>query len=497
MASVTSRHSLTLLVAFVAALFLAASVGVASRPGPAKPKKPDADAPMVPTPMPPPAPKEVPEGEDERPGQPLPTIDPKTPVKELLPVAPKAKRAPVYLGDDLSRVPELSFEAAPEKELTTEQWQKRKGHIAAAALHLNAKRQDGFLKELLRERADLSGVPFVMGDDCRTTGARVELFKTLAEATRKEMASRAGTDLAARMLVLTEEALANTNDDDKELRDAALHAHVAASSQILGPAPAENRLGLVKFLSAVPRVEATRELARVAIFSPQKSVREAAIEALAVRRERDYTAVLVAALRYPWPGVAANAAEAIVKLERKDLLPQLVAVLDGPDPRGPRTEEVDGKKATVARELVRINHHKNCLMCHAPAEPNKGPKDVLIAEVPLPSEELVPPEQGYNRSGSNLLVRLDVTYLRQDFSQMQAVKDAGRWPAMQRFDFVVRKRPLTDEEAADLKERLGKREPGELSPYHRAAVRALRDLTGRDFEARPEPWRKLLKLTKE
>src|SRR4051794_20853903 len=31
---------------------------------------------------------------------PLPTIDPRTPVKELLPVAPKAKRSPIYLGSD-------------------------------------------------------------------------------------------------------------------------------------------------------------------------------------------------------------------------------------------------------------------------------------------------------------------------------------------------------------------------------------------------------------
>ena len=53
---------------------------------------------------------------------------------------------------------------------------------------------------------------------------------------------------------------------------------------------------------------------------------------------------------------------------------------------------------------------------------------------------------------------------------------------------------VSDDEAADLKKRLTKTEQGDLSPYHRAAVRALRDLTGRDLEAKAEPWRKLLKL---
>lgn len=49
-------------------------------------------------------------------------------------------------------------------------------------------------------------------------------------------------------------------------------------------------------------------------------------------------------------------------------------------------------------------------------------------------------------------------------------------------------------EAKDLRERITKREEGELSPYHKAAVRALRDLTNRDLPAKADAWRKLLKL---
>ena len=236
------------------------------------------------------------------------------------------------------------------------------------------------------------------------------------------------------------------------------------------------------------------QLALMAVFSTHESVRKDAIEALSVRRERDFTAVLVEALRYPWPAVARNAAEAIVKLDRKDLMPNLVDMLESADPRGPETVEKQGRKLTTARELVRVNHHANCMLCHAPAERGKVPDDILDAEVPIPSEPLPHPSDGYGNTESNLLVRIDVTYLRQDFSAMQAVDEKGPWPAMQRFDFVVRKRELSDAEAEELRSRLEKREPGVLSPYQKAAVNALREMTGRDFEAKAEPWRRHLKL---
>ena len=64
---------------------------------------------------------------------------------------------------------------------------------------------------------------------------------------------------------------------------------------------------------------------------------------------------------------------------------------------------------------------------------------------------------GYGHSDSNLLVRIDVTYLRHDFSAVQAVSDwtAATWGAGQRFDFLVRRRVLTPDEATHLRARLG------------------------------------------
>src|SRR5262249_33564852 len=143
-------------------------------------------------------------------------------------------------------------------------------------------------------------------------------------------------------------------------------ARIAALMQVLMPMSPAIRQGLVHYLSTVAHVEATRALARLAIFSAEDEVRRAAIDALKVRRERDYTGILLQGLHSPWPAVARRAAEAIVKLERNDLLPQLVDLLEEPDPRAPVIQDVEKKKVPVVRELVRVNHHRNCLLCHAP-----------------------------------------------------------------------------------------------------------------------------------
>jgi hypothetical protein len=152
---------------------------------------------------------------------------------------------------------------------------------------------------------------------------------------------------------------------------------------------------------------------------------------------------------------------------------------------------------TVVREMVRINHHRNCLLCHAPGNTGSVAAETLTVAVPTPDQPLNPPSGGYQQNGSpDLLVRIDVTYLRQDFSMTQAVADAAPWPEMQRFDFLVRARELTEEEAAALRSKLGKREKGQITPYQRAAVTALRDLTGKDTAPTGQAWRELLELQK-
>jgi hypothetical protein len=394
---------------------------------------------------------------------PQPRIDPGTPLAVLLPRPPAVNRAPVYLGDDLAELPERMLEATPREQLTTEQWQSRKALASAAALHLNGTEEDGFLKALLRTRPDLAGLPFAMGDACRTRGEQAQAFKEAADAVRSRKEAALVSD-------------APEPDAAREKKARFWLARTAVATQVLPGEKAEGQPQLVRALAAVPRPEATRELARLAAYSPEEATRNVAIEALSVRRGRDYTAVLVQALRYPWPAVAENAARAIVNLDRKDLIPQLKAVLAEPDPRGPRTEVVAGRKETVAHEVVRVNHLRNCLLCHAPAERGKVPDETLVAEVPIPTEPLPDGSEGYGRSGSNLLVRIDTTYLRQDFSAMQVAERMKPWPVVQRFDFLVRKRVLSPAEAADLAARLQRRAREEGSPYHRAAEQAIRDL---------------------
>ena len=79
---------------------------------------------------------------------------------------------------------------------------------------------------------------------------------------------------------------------------------------------------------------------------------------------------------------------------------------------------------------------------------------------------------------------------------MRSFADAHPWPEMQRFDFFVRERKLTAGEAAEYRDKLTPKEEGVLSPYHKAAVAALREMTGKDAAPTAAAWRKLLNAEK-
>jgi hypothetical protein len=499
-------------------------------------------------------------------------IDPNTPLKDLLPTPPKAGKSPgPMLTEDLTHVPEVEFQAiaagqshaggpikvSPLVEFALDLLDVQQPLPSLAALdiahqiakinHLNSRKTDGFVEALRGQRPDLTGLPFAMGDACRTKGERSRQFANAATMVRRSLQQAQGVravsfsattraigpvtgaliggssgppiavgttvlqapaqlavavDPANRTGGFWEQYEAACADEDRGLpkADRALREHVtlariAALMQILAPEAPDLRLGLVKYLAGVSHSEATRALARLAVFAAEDEVRLAAVEALKVRRERDYTDILVQGLRHPWPAAARHAADAIARLERTDLTPQLVALLEDPDPRAPALKEVNGKKAPVVREMVRVNHHRSCLLCHAPGNTGTVSAETLTAAVPTPGEPLPGPAEGYNNNASpDMLVRLDVTYLRQDFSVFQAVADTAPWPELQRFDFLVRERVLTEEEAATFRAKLEDRDPGRLPPHQRAALAALRELTGKDTVPTAEAWRKLLGL---
>ncbi len=520
------------------------------------------------------------------------------PMKDLLPRAPKvAKISGPVLNDDLTQIPEISFEPQAEKSQGTAQGQliTQAAYQLAKINHANGKKTDAFMTALIDSRPDLAGMPFRMGDQCRTTGAQVQHFNQAAEAVRRALGGQSGVSPGVQQAVVftqqaavtqavlppsvpvaspvppsvepaaqvtapdpapaapvrqaaprqavadlevpaaapalapaqappvsqiqeapqlqiamvsisatafwqtytancdQEDTIRNRQPHDKETIEMVRLARMAALTQILAAESAEIRLGLVRYLGGVPHVEATKALARMILFSPEEDVRAAAIAALKVRREKDYTDTLLKGLRYPWPAVAKRAADAIAKLERTDLVPELLTMLESSDPRLPEEKESDGK--VIVREMVKLNHHRNCMLCHPPSGSGAPNPNALQAEVAVQDQPLPAPSDGYRQSRQDLLIRIDATYLRPDFSASLQVKDAHPWPEMQRFDFLVRERKLTKEEAAAYREQLKQKEEGVLSPYHKGAVAALRDLTGKDAAPTAEAWRKLLDKT--
>ena len=85
------------------------------------------------------------------------------------------------------------------------------------------------------------------------------------------------------------------------------------------------------------------------------------------------------------------------------------------------------------------------------------------------------------------LVRADVTYLRQDFSLLQKT---GTSSELQRFDFVVRKRLLSEAERQEYLLLYG----GQAQACRETALNALRRLTGQDAGTTADCWRRALKL---
>src|SRR5262249_39116645 len=120
------------------------------------------------------------------------------------------------------------------------------------------------------------------------------------------------------------------------------------------------RRDLVKVLSLIKGKEATQAIARRAVFDPCRLVRETAVEALQKRDAGEAREVFLSALRHPWAPAADHAALALVALEDVEAVPDLRKLREQPDPCAP-FEDRDGTWKT--RELVRVNHLRNCLLC--------------------------------------------------------------------------------------------------------------------------------------
>jgi hypothetical protein len=214
-------------------------------------------------------------------------------------------------------------------------------------------------------------------------------------------------------------------------------AAIPTLQQMLQAENAPLRFLLVELLSEIKDPSASVVLAQRALYDLSADVRAAAIQALDHRPREEYRGVLLNGFRHPWPAVAEHAAEALAALKDKEATPALVKLLNQP---AAGALFFDSKhQAYFVREMVRINHLSNCLLCHAPSTDRH---DLVRAAMPDPRKPLPPPDRGgYSEGG--IFIRADVTYLKQDFSVPQPVENPGEWPTMQRYDYLVRTRSAT------------------------------------------------------
>jgi hypothetical protein len=173
------------------------------------------------------------------------------------------------------------------------------------------------------------------------------------------------------------------------------------------------------------------------LYDLSPAVRQAAVKALKHRPEEDYRDQLLSGLQYPWPAVADHAAEALAALNLQSTVPALMNMLEKP-----ALEKGTGK-TPVIKELVKINHQRNCLLCHPRS---LSPGDPVRGAVPSPGQFQA------NYSQGQFFIRADITYLQQDFSVMQPEGHSG--PAFQRYDYVIRSRRAGAKDLAqDFKQR--------------------------------------------
>jgi phage FluMu protein Com len=331
----------------------------------------------------------------------------------------------------------------------------------------------------LRQRADLMGLPFCVGDANRLTADKANHLheSSLALRARLFAVTEGGTKPLDAQKLRT--ALDSAVEGNKWQRPEA----IPALQQTLMAEDAAVRQVLVQQLDRIADSRAAAMLARIALFDLDADVRRCAVSALSKRPRREYRNVVLEGFEYPWLAVVDHAAETIVALKMRDAAPELANLLGRSDPRVPYKKA--GKEEWLVREVVRVNHLNNCMLCHAPSLTERDkPRGFM------PSPELPPPRpftrEYYANRRPGLFVRADVTYLRQDFSVPLPVENAGKWPAIQRFDFLLRERPATSAEAE-----VSSSESN--AEYHQALLFALRELTGADAGESAADWQQWLK----
>lgn len=337
--------------------------------------------------------------------------------------------------------------------------------VEGASRKLSERTDDNHpLLTLLQNRPDLHGLPARAASECELSSKAARGLALRSQASRRWRAA------------LTRIQIRGNQPDPTRLLDLvakeletdwwAQPEAVSTLEQVLQTEEMPVGLLLVKQFASIHGPEAGAALARRAVFDVSEEVRQAAVKALKDRPPEHIRPTFLAALRYPWAPAADYAAEALVNLNDKAAVGDLVKLVDLPDPAAPAYDAE--KMSWAVAELVCVNHLRNCQLCHASSSSRRDPVRGLI---PTPGEPLK--FQYYDSMDGNF-IRADVTYLRQDFSVMQPVEKAEPWPEYQRFDYLVRRRELPEKEGAAL----AAAARGRDYPQRGAVLFALRELTG-------------------
>jgi hypothetical protein len=403
-----------------------------------------------------------------------------TPEPGKQPAPPLDNAGPERLRDYLARVPEAALNVAdsPAKPGTVKE---RLREQARQLQKQHAENPDGFVLGLKQNRPDIGGLPFLMARDCTLTAKQAKLVETMADrirfgllASMPSAQDKAPRGDAKKPWDKFDPDLFWGLMSDWETNALPGEEWIRAFQQLLVVEDQPVRLSFVHYLRQRKGRASTVALAQHVLFDLDPKVRTEAVAALKTRPVEDYAPVLLDGLRYPWAAVADRAGRALAALNVRQAVPSLVRMLDEPDPAGPFVKGSGDKAAPVVREMVRVNHFGNCLMCHPGSTDSKDPVRGLV---PVPGEPLTNPSQ-YGSVPDGIFVRADVTYLRPDFSVMHQVEKPGTWPARQRFDYLVRERVLSESErqAWQARTKLANRQPP--SEHRRVILLALRELNG-------------------
>lgn len=316
--------------------------------------------------------------------------------------------------------------------------------------------------KLMQQWPDLSGMPYRMGADCQLGKEHAENMQAMSRKLRSIMAESMNKN--GRDGRIDADFMKSKMEPSEFQKTAA----VACMMQMLSPENTDVRKLMVNQLKSIPHRTASEALAKVAMFDLADEVRDEALNALNERPRGEYRQVLLNGLRHVFPAGADHAAEALVSLQDRGAIPALRGMAHEPDPASPYYD--NSTKSWVAPELARVNHLSNCLMCHAPS---RNTSDMVRGRMPVSGQPL-PPLSQYYEDNTGIFVRADVTYLKQDFSVYQPVDNQGKWPLMQRYDYVVRNRKI--ETQADLATRMKAAESNSF-PQRQSVMFALGELS--------------------